>query len=163
MQAHFRSHAYHRHSHETYSFGVTEAGAQSFTCRGEGRTSAAGMVMAFNPDDPHDGRATNRDGFTYRMIHISPTLVGDILAETTGLAGSMPLFGEPVIDDPLLARSLRDLHAALSHGTRSSGTSSSPRRSWRSYAGEAHARLVRQRESGSPRRRRPSLPARFAA
>ena len=43
MHAHFRDHVYHRHSHETYSLGVTDAGAQSFTCRGAARTSAAGM------------------------------------------------------------------------------------------------------------------------
>jgi len=30
MHAHFTSHVYHRHSHESYSFGVTETGAQSF-------------------------------------------------------------------------------------------------------------------------------------
>src|SRR6185312_2724026 len=57
MQAHFRRHTYHRHSHDTYSFGVTDTGAQAFTCRGGGHTSAAGMVMAFNPDEPHDGRS----------------------------------------------------------------------------------------------------------
>ena len=27
MHAHFRGHVYHRHSHETYSFGLTETGA----------------------------------------------------------------------------------------------------------------------------------------
>ncbi len=27
MHAHFTSHVYHRHSHESYSFGVTETGA----------------------------------------------------------------------------------------------------------------------------------------
>jgi hypothetical protein len=26
MHAHFTSHVYHRHSHESYSFGVTETG-----------------------------------------------------------------------------------------------------------------------------------------
>ena len=77
MHAHFERHVYHRHSHETYSFGVTEDGAQSFSCRGAAHTSAAGMVMAFNPDDPHDGQATDEFGFTYRMIHIGPELVAE--------------------------------------------------------------------------------------
>jgi AraC-like DNA-binding protein len=116
MHAHFRRHAYHRHSHETYSFGVTESGAQSFTCRGARRTSAAGMVMAFNPDDPHDGHATDEEGFTYRMVHVSPALVGDVLADA-GRTPSLPLFAEPVIDEARLARSLRRLHTALWQGT----------------------------------------------
>ena len=72
MHARFHGNVYHRHSHDTYSFGVTEWGAQSFTCRHAAHTSAAGMVMAFNPDDPHDGHAATDDGFSYRMIHIGP-------------------------------------------------------------------------------------------
>jgi AraC-like DNA-binding protein len=116
MHAHFERHVYHRHSHETYSFGVTEAGAQSFTCRGSACTSAAGMAMAFNPDDPHDGWAADRLGFTYRMIHIGPELVAGILADRAGRPTGLPLFADPVISDPVLARNLRDLHRALLGG-----------------------------------------------
>ena len=72
MRAHFTSHVYHRHSHESYSFGVTETGAQAFTCRHGRHVSGPGMVMAFNPDDPHDGHAATDGGFTYRMVHIWP-------------------------------------------------------------------------------------------
>lgn len=116
MHAHFERHVYHRHSHETYSFGVTETGAQSFTCRGAARTSAAGMVMAFNPDDPHDGAASDELGFTYRMLHIGPELVGGALADITGRAAGLPLFPDPVISDPVLARKLLGLHRALLGG-----------------------------------------------
>ncbi|WP_090945018.1 AraC family transcriptional regulator [Nonomuraea jiangxiensis] len=113
MYAHFEQHAYHRHSHETYSFGVTETGAQSFTCRGGAHTSAAGMVMAFNPEDPHDGHATNPLGFTYRMVHIGPDLVAEALADATGRRTGLPLFTTPVLDDPALAAALRALHTSL--------------------------------------------------
>ncbi|TMR16297.1 AraC family transcriptional regulator [Nonomuraea turkmeniaca] len=113
MHAHFERHVYHRHSHETYSFGVTETGAQSFTCRGSAHTSAAGMVMAFNPDDPHDGHAANALGFTYRMIHIAPDLVADALQDATGHRTGLPLFTAPVAADPALATTLRALHVAL--------------------------------------------------
>jgi AraC-like DNA-binding protein len=119
MHAHFERHVYHRHSHESYSFGVTETGAQSFTCRGGAYTSAAGMVMAFNPDDPHDGWAADELGFTYRIVHIGPELVTAVLADQAdradGRAG-LPLFAEPVVEDPVLARNLRGLHAALLGG-----------------------------------------------
>lgn len=117
MHARFRSHSYHRHSHETYSFGVTEAGAQSFTCRRQGHMSAAGMIMAFNPDDPHDGHASTREGFTYRMVHIEPATIGDVLAAASGRPPRLPLFVEPVLHDPLLAGSLRRLCAAISAGS----------------------------------------------
>jgi AraC-like DNA-binding protein len=116
MHAHFERHVYHRHSHESYSFGVTESGAQSFTCRGGAYTSATGMVMAFNPDDPHDGHATDELGFTYRMVHIGPGLVSDVLTDRAGRTAGLPLFTDPVIEDPLISRSLYSLHAALLGG-----------------------------------------------
>jgi AraC-like DNA-binding protein len=107
MHAHFTSHVYHRHSHESYSFGVTESGAQAFSCRRGRHVSGAGMVMAFNPDDPHDGHAAVDGGFTYRMVHIWPEFFAS-------LAGTpMPLFRSPVLEDPALARALGGLHVAL--------------------------------------------------
>jgi AraC-like DNA-binding protein len=113
MHAHFERHAYHPHSHDAYSFGLTEFGAQAFGCRGEHRTSAAGMVMAFNPDEPHDGRAATEQGFTYRIVHIGPELVADLLADRADRAVGLPLFTEPVLHDPVLAGALGRLHGAL--------------------------------------------------
>lgn len=109
--ARFNRHVYHRHSHETYSFGVTDAGVQE--CRGAGHRSTAGMVMAFNPDDPHDGRPGDELGFVYRIVHIGPELVARALAATGTRRPGLPLFAEPVVRDPVLAGGLRRLHASL--------------------------------------------------
>ncbi|SEG15872.1 AraC-type DNA-binding protein [Nonomuraea solani] len=116
MYASFLRHRYHRHTHETYSFGVTEHGAQTFTCRGAGHTSAAGMVMAFNPDEVHDGHAAHELGFTYRIVHIGDELITDVMADVTRRPAGSPLFAAPVIDSPVLAARLRGLHTALSRG-----------------------------------------------
>lgn len=116
MHAHFERHVYHRHSHETYSFGVTEDGHQAFRCRGGAHTSAAGMVIAFNPDDPHDGHPADELGFTYRIVHLGPEVVADVLADIAGRPAGAPLFAAPVVADPVLARTLRALHAALLGG-----------------------------------------------
>lgn len=119
MHAHFERHVYHRHAHETYSFGITETGAQAFTCRGGARVSAAGMVMAFNPGDPHDGHAARPAGFTYRMVHIGPDLVAGLLADRAGLdqpRPGLPLFADPVLADPALAQAVHRLHQALTTG-----------------------------------------------
>jgi AraC-like DNA-binding protein len=113
MHAHFSGHVYHRHSHETYSLGVTESGAQWFTCRGAGHVSTAGLVMAFNPDDPHDGHAATGNGFTYRMIHMAPDLLTGMLADLTGAPAARPLFAAPIITDPALAGAVRRLHRSL--------------------------------------------------
>jgi AraC-like DNA-binding protein len=114
MRAHFDQHVYDRHSHDTYSFGVTEQGAQAFRCRGATHTSHAGMLMTFNPDDPHDGHTGGPAGFTYRMLHLPPELVGDVLADAGG--GGLPLFAAPVARDEALASRLRRVHALLLDG-----------------------------------------------
>ncbi|MEU8194275.1 AraC family transcriptional regulator [Microbispora amethystogenes] len=113
MHAHFTRHVYHRHSHESYSFGMTEEGAQSFTCRGAAHTSVSGMLMAFNPDDPHDGHAADLLGFTYRIVHVGPELVASVLEDATGRETGLPLFARPVVRDAALAARLRALSGAL--------------------------------------------------
>ncbi len=118
MYAHFHQHVYPLHAHETYSFGVTEEGAQQFRCRGGRQVSAAGMVMAFNPEDPHDGRAVDGAGYHYRMLHISEEVVREVLREVAGRVAGLPLFAEPVVHDPGLAEALRGLCQALVRGDR---------------------------------------------
>ncbi|SER39618.1 AraC family transcriptional regulator [Streptomyces qinglanensis] len=116
MRAHFTGHAFHRHSHDAYSFAVTETGAQRFRCRGGDHTSAEGMVMAFNPDDPHDGESAAPAGFTYRIVHLGPDLVRSVLTDAVGRDAPMPLFPEPVRTDRVLRTALLRLHAALAGG-----------------------------------------------
>jgi AraC-like DNA-binding protein len=116
MRAHFLWHVYDRHSHDAYSFGVTEDGVQAFRCRGATHASHAGMLMTFNPDDPHDGHAGGPAGFTYRMLHLAPELVADVLAGARGGRGGLPLFTAPVAEDAPLARRLWRVHALLLDG-----------------------------------------------
>lgn len=116
MRAHFSGHVFHPHSHDAYSFAVTESGAQRFRCRGDQHISGTGMVMSFNPDDPHDGEAAGDLGFTYRIVHIGPALVRSVLTDAAGRDAAMPLFPEPVREDPVLRRALLRLHAALEGG-----------------------------------------------
>src|SRR5690606_4083996 len=115
-RGHLVAHAYHRHSHDTYSFGLTEYGAQAFRCRGGRHVSTAGLVLAFNPEDPHDGHAGDPAGFTYRMVHLDPGVVRDTLAQSGAARRGLPLFGEPVVDDARLAARVARATAALLTG-----------------------------------------------
>lgn len=118
MHARFRRHVYPVHAHPGYAFGVTEQGAQAFWCRGGRWVSASGMVMALNPDDPHDGHAAGDLGYHYRMLYVSEDALSDVLADAAlGPVGS-PLFAEPVIADDRLASAIRDVSAALAERDR---------------------------------------------
>ncbi|MEU8528360.1 MULTISPECIES: AraC family ligand binding domain-containing protein [Streptomyces] len=92
LDARFEQYAYPMHAHDTYSFGVTDHGAQSFACRGGRYVSAAGLVMAFNPDDPHDGQSAVEHGYRYRMLHLGEDHLRDVLADAApGTAGCRSL------------------------------------------------------------------------
>ncbi|MBS2549962.1 AraC family transcriptional regulator [Catenulispora sp. NL8] len=123
MYARFRDHVFAPHSHDAYSFGVTEAGAQQFHCRGGLHTSSAGMAMTLNPDDPHDGHAAAELGYHYRIVHVSPQAVRAVLADAattdpgaSDTAAPLPLFTRPVLGDRRLAHAIARLHAALAAG-----------------------------------------------
>src|SRR5919202_1965799 len=106
-----------RHSHDCYAIGVTEAGVQAFSCRGAAHASTPGMIMAFNPDEPHDGHAGDPRGFIYRMLYLHPETVQQVLEDASdGRPASLPFSRAPLIDDPGLARLVLALHRALSEG-----------------------------------------------
>ena len=108
------------------------------------------MVMAFNPDDPHDGHAAVDDGFTYRMVHIGP----EFLASLTGTP--LPLFRSPVIEDPAVAASVRRLHRGAHRAGQRAGTVRAARRDGPA-AGQARLRAEPARpgaDGGADRRGR---------
>src|SRR6185312_5037776 len=115
LHAHFERHVYERHSHEGYAIGMTETGVQAFHCRGALHASSAGMIMAFNPDEAHDGHAGIPEGFTYRMLYLPAETVRDVLRDARdGRHAELPFARAPLIRDPLLARRVQALHQALS-------------------------------------------------
>jgi AraC-like DNA-binding protein len=82
LRAHFVEHSFERHSHETYSIGVTFAGNQTFRCRGTSNTSHLGDVITFNPDEAHDGHGEDESGFAYAMLYVDPAVINEWVAET---------------------------------------------------------------------------------
>ncbi|GAA2033876.1 AraC family transcriptional regulator [Catenulispora yoronensis] len=123
MHARFREHVYAPHTHDAYSFGVTDAGAQQFHCRGALHTSTPGMVMALNPDEVHDGRAAVDLGYHYRIAYIRPDVVSEVLADAADQPadrfGGLPLFTRPVLGDHRLAEAFNRFHAAMAGADRS--------------------------------------------
>lgn len=117
LQARYVRHEYARHAHDAYCLGVTETGAQAFSCRGAGHVSAAGQIMAFNPDEPHDGHALDEAGFTYCMIYLTPGTVQAVLSDAAERPAGLPWARVPVIDDPLLGNAILRLHRRFAEAT----------------------------------------------
>lgn len=92
-------HRFDRHVHDTYSLGVTLQGVQVFNCRGSLHANTPGRVIAFNPDEAHDGQPGASGGFAYRIVHVRPHALESICA-----GGAAPHFRESTFDDTPLAR-----------------------------------------------------------
>lgn len=110
LTARFNKHEYVPHSHDTYVVGVILAGAESYTYRGAYHIAAAGSLVAIQPDELHDGKPLHAS-YAYRCFYPSVAVVKAVAADlrdrpVTGL----PNFAETVMDDPLLAGRLADIH-----------------------------------------------------
>lgn len=112
MRAHFTDHTFERHSHDTYSLGVTGSGVQTFNCGGTLHASLPGDVMLFNPDEPHDGQRGTNEGFGYAMLYVSTDVVDECRNNEAGI--QLPRhFGQPVVRDAAMGRELaRAINAA---------------------------------------------------
>lgn len=103
LQAAFSGPAFERHAHATYAIGVTMRGLQRFNHRGRRHTSTPGRIIAFNPEDPHDGEAANESGFAYWMLYPDAGVWERVLEDATGRADA-PFFADTLLDDPAVAR-----------------------------------------------------------
>lgn len=118
MQAHFTQHTFERHSHPTYSVGVTRTGVQTFHCRGAHHASLSGNVMLFNPDEPHDGSRGSDEGFGYTMLYIEPAVVQGWLERSAGTRAST-YFRHTIVNDRQAAQRLLQVPAAAAQAQES--------------------------------------------
>jgi AraC-like DNA-binding protein len=101
LNAPVAEHRFDKHVHDTYSFGITLTGVQAFSCRGSRYANTPGSVIAFNPDESHDGEPGTAEGFSYQMIYVET----DVLDEVTKHQG-LPHFRTSSLRSPGLAQQL---------------------------------------------------------
>jgi AraC-like DNA-binding protein len=114
MEAFFRGYAYDPHRHDTYAFGLTLWGVQSFDYRGVRRDSLGGHAIILHPDEVHNGRSGIETGFRYRMLYVEPRLIRQAMGES---GRALPFISTAVSQEPRLvaaiAQALRDLDQPL--------------------------------------------------
>jgi AraC-like DNA-binding protein len=115
LRARYVTHRYGRHAHETYVFGLIEAGVEEFEYGGSLHRAGAGAVALLNPDIVHTGQAATPDGWSYRVLYPKVSVVADVAAELGWPAGT-PRFPETVLYDPGTAALVRSAHRAAEHG-----------------------------------------------
>jgi AraC-like DNA-binding protein len=114
LRARFVTHRYGRHAHETYTFGVIEAGVEEFEYAGTMFRAGPGAVALLDPDVVHTGQAGTPKGWTYRVLYPQVSVITDVAAELGWPAGT-PRFPQTVLDDPTTAALVRSAHQAAEY------------------------------------------------
>lgn len=117
LRARYVTHRYGRHAHETYTFGVIEAGVEEFDYAGSMMRAGPGAVALLDPDVVHTGQAGTPAGWTYRVLYPQVSVVTDVAAEL-GWAAGTPRFPQTVLYDQVTAGLVRSAHRAAEHADR---------------------------------------------
>jgi AraC-like DNA-binding protein len=90
-EANFVKYGYERHRHDAYAVGITTEVVQSTNYRGSLIHSCPGDTMVIHPDEYHDGRAGTDSGYCYRIVHIQPEILHEVLG-----GSSLPILKEGI-------------------------------------------------------------------
>lgn len=111
LDASYHRQNFSRHTHEGYTLGVIETGAQRFFRTGANHVAPRHSIILVNADEVHTGQSATPTGWSYRACYPTPNQFA-ALARQSGLAG-VPYFPAAVVEDAELALRLRQLFALL--------------------------------------------------
>jgi AraC-like DNA-binding protein len=115
LHAHYVRHEYERHTHDFFVIGVVDSGAPNFGLSNRRFTAPAGTAMIINPGEPHDGRASDGNGYTYSMVYVDDAAVRSLVEELQDVSLSVE-FELPVVSDPEVVAGIFRLHRAVMQG-----------------------------------------------
>ncbi|MCZ4293484.1 AraC family transcriptional regulator [Vibrio sinaloensis] len=106
LDAKYTNQNFSRHSHEGYTIGVIEKGAQRFYRTGGNHIAPQDSIILVNADEVHNGQTATEDGWEYKAMYPLPEQFEQL---SQGLCAGLaaPYFTEPVVYDPELAQQLR--------------------------------------------------------
>lgn len=119
LRGSFTTHAFARHTHDTYSVGLLERGAMTFACRGGTHTLRPGLIGVIHPGEAHTGHADDREGWAYRNFYPEAAVMQAAFLDpgvdpggSSALVSGLPVL-PVVIDDPPLLRALVTAYQAF--------------------------------------------------
>ena len=112
LRARYTRQRFAPHAHDEFAFGVVETGAARTVFRGAEVVHAAGSVVTFGPGEVHTGAPATDDGWSYRMLYPSESLVRFVAQEATGREFT-PAFDASFVRQSDLAERVRATHSVL--------------------------------------------------
>lgn len=111
LDATYHRQNFSRHSHEGYTVGVIETGAQQFFRDGFNHIAPQHSIILVNADEIHNGQSAAENGWSYHAMYPLEQQLAAIRHEL-GLKGA-PYFPEPVVYDKHLSALLRHTFCTL--------------------------------------------------
>ena len=112
LRARYTRQRFAPHAHDEYVFGVVENGAARTVFRGGEDVHTVGSVITFAPGEVHTGAPATDEGWSYRMLYPSESLVRFVAREATG-RDFAPAFNQSFVHDPVLSDRIHSAHATL--------------------------------------------------
>lgn len=111
LDAKYHYQNFSRHSHEGFTFGVIENGAQEFYRTGANHVAPQGSIIIVNADEVHTGHSATEGGWSYQAMYPLPEQLERIARELnpslTAKGSVIPYFAQPVVYDLQLANQFR--------------------------------------------------------
>jgi AraC-like DNA-binding protein len=113
LNAEYEKQNFSRHSHEGYTLGVIEQGAQRFYRTGGHHIAPQDAIILVNADEVHSGHSATEGGWAYRAMYPLPEQLAKITQELNLPNYGAPYFPRAVVEDPELANQLRLVFNAI--------------------------------------------------
>ncbi|WP_394246115.1 AraC family transcriptional regulator [Vibrio profundi] len=113
LDAKYEKQNFSRHSHEGYTVGVIEKGAQRFFRTGGNHIAPEDSIILVNADEVHNGHSATEGGWEYKAMYPLPEQFSHITQELSSNISGAPYFPQPVVHDPELADQLRLVFSTL--------------------------------------------------
>nr|WP_319557049.1 AraC family transcriptional regulator [uncultured Vibrio sp.] len=107
LDAKYEKQHFSRHSHEGYTIGVIEKGAQKFFRTGGNHIAPQDSIILINADEVHSGHSASEGGWEYKAMYPVPDQFQTLGQELSSPNIALPYFPQPVVYDPELANQLR--------------------------------------------------------
>lgn len=107
LDAQYETQNFSRHSHEGYTIGVIERGAQRFYRTGGNHVAPQDSIILVNADEVHTGHSAVDGGWAYKAMYPVPEQFETISRELGNSGYGTPYFPEAVVHDPELASQFR--------------------------------------------------------
>lgn len=113
LTACYQEQSFSRHTHEGYTVGVIEAGAQQFYRTGGTHIAPLHSIILVNADQVHTGCAASQGGWSYRAIYPSPEQFSHTDTNSGLCPMGAPYFPNAVVEDPAMASMLKHCFSVL--------------------------------------------------